>query len=180
MNGNVQRCAYCGTTLVVSTDSASAAPSGGVLRLEECGPNKIQVIKVIREYTGLGLKEAKDLSESAPCVLAENLDASRVERFRADLAAVGARAGTSAMVESPNPHAQSPASPASVTTSVFLQECGPNKIAVIKVIYQHTGLGLKESKDLCESAPCPLMENADPTRAAKFRDALVAAGARVR
>jgi regulator of protease activity HflC (stomatin/prohibitin superfamily) len=37
------------------------------------GPNKIQVIKVVRQFTGLGLKEAKDLVEHAPCVVKRNL-----------------------------------------------------------------------------------------------------------
>ena len=41
------------------------------VELTEVGPNKVKVIKVVREATGLGLKEAKDLVDSAPKVLAE-------------------------------------------------------------------------------------------------------------
>jgi large subunit ribosomal protein L7/L12 len=42
--------------------------------LKAAGPNKINVIKAIRELTGLGLKEAKDLVEGAPQVVKENID----------------------------------------------------------------------------------------------------------
>src|SRR5512135_2789634 len=93
--GAMQRCMYCGTTLVLG-GATQPAPQPGALRLEDCGPHKIQVIKVIREHTGLGLKEAKDLSEGTPCVLAQSDDPMRIERFRADLVALGARVSVTA------------------------------------------------------------------------------------
>ncbi|MFZ4567950.1 MAG: 50S ribosomal protein L7/L12 [Bacteroidota bacterium] len=63
---------------------ASAAPAAAVeeqtefdVELTEAGPNKLNVIKIVREITGLGLKEAKDLVEAAPKIVKEQI--SKVE-----------------------------------------------------------------------------------------------------
>ncbi len=54
------------------------------------GDKKIQVIKVVRAITGLGLKEAKDLVESAPCNVKEGVTNEEAEDFKAKLEEVGA------------------------------------------------------------------------------------------
>ncbi|TVQ80230.1 MAG: 50S ribosomal protein L7/L12 [Bradymonadales bacterium] len=61
------------------------------LHLEAMGDKKIDVIKVVRTITGLGLKEAKDLVESAPKLLKEALTKEDAEKFKKDLEAVGAK-----------------------------------------------------------------------------------------
>ena len=61
------------------------------LELTEVGPNKIKVIKVVREVTGLGLKEAKDLVEGAPKVLKEAADKASADDIKAKLEAEGAK-----------------------------------------------------------------------------------------
>lgn len=58
--------------------------------LKEAGANKIQVIKVVRELTSLGLKEAKDLVESAPKPIKEAVSKEDAEAARAKLSEVGA------------------------------------------------------------------------------------------
>ena len=50
--------------------------------LKECGPKKIQVIKVVRELTGLGLKEAKDLVDGAPKAVKETRPRTKPRRSR--------------------------------------------------------------------------------------------------
>ena len=60
--------------------------------LAEIGPNKIPVIKVVRELTGLGLKEAKDLVEAAPKAVKEGVNKEEAEAARAKLEAEGAKA----------------------------------------------------------------------------------------
>ena len=60
--------------------------------LNDFGPNKIQVIKVVRELTGLGLKEAKDLVEAAPKPVKEGVNKEEAEAARAKLEAEGAKA----------------------------------------------------------------------------------------
>jgi large subunit ribosomal protein L7/L12 len=58
--------------------------------LESVGDKKIQVIKVVRELTSLGLKEAKDLVDGAPKALLEKVNKEAAEKAKADLEAVGA------------------------------------------------------------------------------------------
>jgi len=58
--------------------------------LTEVGPNKIPVIKVVRELTGLGLKEAKDLVDSAPSNVKEAVSKADAEAMKAKLEDVGA------------------------------------------------------------------------------------------
>jgi large subunit ribosomal protein L7/L12 len=60
--------------------------------LQEIGANKIQVIKVVRELTSLGLKEAKDLVEAAPKPIKEAISKEDAEAAKAKLAEVGATA----------------------------------------------------------------------------------------
>ena len=59
--------------------------------LEADGGKKIQVIKVVRELTGLGLKEAKDLVEAAPKAVLEKVNKETAEKAKAKLEAEGAK-----------------------------------------------------------------------------------------
>ena len=59
--------------------------------LKEAGPNKINVIKVVREITGLGLKEAKDLVEAAPKPLKEGVSKAESDEFKKKLEEAGAK-----------------------------------------------------------------------------------------
>jgi len=61
------------------------------VELTEVGPNKIKVIKVIRELTGLGLKESKDLVEGAPKIVKEQLNKEEAEAAKAKLEEQGAK-----------------------------------------------------------------------------------------
>ena len=61
------------------------------VELTDVGPNKIKVIKVVREATGLGLKEAKDLVEAAPKVLKEGAAKAEADDIKAKLEAEGAK-----------------------------------------------------------------------------------------
>ncbi|HAP72568.1 MAG TPA: 50S ribosomal protein L7/L12 [Lachnospiraceae bacterium] len=61
------------------------------VELTEVGPNKIKIIKVVREATGLGLKESKDLVEGAPKVVKEALPKKDADDLKAKLEAEGAK-----------------------------------------------------------------------------------------
>ena len=63
--------------------------------------------------------------------------------------------------------------------NVEITEIGPNKIAVIKVVRELTGLGLKEAKDLVDAAPKAIKENIKPEEAKEIADKLTEAGATV-
>ena len=76
---------------------AGAAPAAAVeeqteftIVLKEVGAKKIQVIKVVREITGLGLKEAKDLVDGAPKNVKENVSKDEAAQLKAKLEAEGA------------------------------------------------------------------------------------------
>ena len=82
--------------------AAVAAPAGGAAApaeeksefdvvLKEIGANKVQVIKAVRELTGLGLKEAKDLVDGAPKTVKEGLAKADAEEAQKKLEAAGAK-----------------------------------------------------------------------------------------
>jgi large subunit ribosomal protein L7/L12 len=61
------------------------------VELKEAGANKIQVIKAVREITGLGLKEAKDLVEAAPKTVKEGVSKAEAEEMKKKLEEAGAK-----------------------------------------------------------------------------------------
>jgi large subunit ribosomal protein L7/L12 len=63
--------------------------------------------------------------------------------------------------------------------TAILTEIGPNKIPVIKVVRELTGLGLKEAKDLVDGFPKPVKEGVNKDEAAKIKAALEGQGAKV-
>ena len=86
----------------VSAVAAAAPAAGGAVAgaaeekssfdvvLKEVGANKIQVIKVVRDATGLGLKEAKDLVDGAPKTVKEGVSKEDAEALKAKFVEVGA------------------------------------------------------------------------------------------
>jgi large subunit ribosomal protein L7/L12 len=86
--------------VVAAAPAAAGAPAGPAPAAEEkteftvvlksAGANKINVIKVVREITGLGLKEAKDLVESAPKPVKEGIPKEEAEKIAKKLQEVGA------------------------------------------------------------------------------------------
>ena len=71
--------------------AAAAEQTEFTVVLKESGANKINVIKVVREITGLGLKEAKDLVEAAPKPLKEGVGKAEAEDFKKKLEEAGAK-----------------------------------------------------------------------------------------
>ena len=80
---------------VVMAAAGAAAPAEEKTEFDveptEAGANKIKVIKVVREITGLGLKEAKDLVEGAPKMVKEGADKATADDIKAKLEAEGAK-----------------------------------------------------------------------------------------
>ena len=90
-----------GITAAAPVAAAAAAPAGGAAAeaeektsfdvvLTEAGGQKIQVIKVVRAVTGLGLKEAKDLVDSAPKPVKEGVNQEEADSIKAQLEEAGA------------------------------------------------------------------------------------------
>ena len=74
-------------------DGAAAAEEKDEFDVEltEVGPNKVKVIKVVREVTGLGLKEAKEVVDGAPKVVKEGASKAEAEDIKTKLEAEGAK-----------------------------------------------------------------------------------------
>ena len=94
-----------GVTAAAPVAAAASAPAAGgaapaaaaeeqtefTAILAEIGPNKIPVIKVVRELTGLGLKEAKDLVDASPKPVKEGIAKDEAEKIKAALEEQGAK-----------------------------------------------------------------------------------------
>ena len=86
--------AAAGVAVVAAGPAAGAAEEEKTefnIELTEVGADKIKVIKVVREMTGLGLKEAKEAVESAPKVLKEGVSKDEAEAAKKQLEEVGAK-----------------------------------------------------------------------------------------
>lgn len=82
-----------GMMMVAPTAEAAAKPEEKTefdVVLESFGENKINVIKVVRAATGLGLKEAKDLVEGVPSKVKEGISKEDAEKLKAELVGAGA------------------------------------------------------------------------------------------
>ena len=99
---NEKKCKFCyviaAIALIVAIAGAAAPAAAAAeektefdVELTEVGPNKVKVIKVVREATGLGLKEAKDLVDGAPKILKEAADKATADDIKAKLEAEGAK-----------------------------------------------------------------------------------------
>lgn len=74
----------------VAGGAAAEEKSSFNIELKETGAQKIQVIKVLREALGLGLKEAKDMTDKAPIMVKEGADKKTADELKAKLEAAGA------------------------------------------------------------------------------------------
>ncbi|MCX6174394.1 MAG: 50S ribosomal protein L7/L12 [Ignavibacteriales bacterium] len=119
-----------------------------------------KIVEIVEKIKALTLVEASELKKALE------------EEFGVTAAAPMMMAG---------PAAGAAAAPVEEKTEfdVILQAAGATKINVIKVVRAHTGLGLKEAKDLVDGAPKPVKEAVSKDEAEKIRKELEAAGATV-
>ena len=84
--------AAAGVVVAAAADAGAAAEekTDFDVELTDVGPNKVKVIKVVREATGLGLKEAKEVVEAAPKVIKEGASKAEADEIKAKLEAEGA------------------------------------------------------------------------------------------
>ena len=116
------------------------------------------IAKFIEEIKGMTVMELADLVKAIE------------EEFGVSAAAPVAVAGAAAAA---------PAAEEKTDFDVILSDVGANKIAVIKVVREITGLGLKEAKDLVDNAPKALKEGASKEEADSIKEKIEAAGAKV-
>jgi large subunit ribosomal protein L7/L12 len=116
-----------------------------------------EVIEIVKGMTALELKELKELFE---------------ETF-------GVTAAAPVAVAAAGPVAAAPAAEEKTEFDVILKNAGANKINVIKVVREATGLGLKEAKDVVDGAPKPVKEKISKADAEALAAKLKEAGAEV-
>ena len=105
------------------------------------------------------------------------LEASELVKAMEEKFGVSAAAPVAAVAAAPAAAAEAAEGPSEV--SVILASAGANKIPVLKIVRDLTGLGLKEAKDLVDGAPKPVKENIKPEEAEAIKKQLEEAGATV-
>ncbi len=131
---------------------------------KELSPKLEEIIKSIEGLTALELSDlVKGLEDRFGIQAAAPMAAGMMMPMGAAAGAAGAEAAQEEKTE----------------FDVVLTEVGPNKIAVIKEVRAATSLGLKEAKDLVESAPKAVKEGASKEEAEELKKKLEAAGAKV-
>ena len=85
--------AAAGVVVAAAADAGAAEEEKTEFDVEltEIGPNKVTVIKIVRDYTGLGLKEAKELVDKAPSIIKEGISKAEADDLIAKLAEEGAK-----------------------------------------------------------------------------------------
>ncbi len=131
---------------------------------KELSPKLEEIIKTIEGLTAL---ELSDLVKGLEDRFGIQAAAPMAAGMMMPMAGAGGAAGAEAAQEE------------KTEFDVVLTEVGPNKIAVIKEVRAATSLGLKEAKDLVESAPKPVKEGASKEEAEELKKKLEAAGAKV-
>ena len=117
-------------------------------------------VKVLAEkLVGLTVKEVQELAEFLKSEYGIEPAAAAV--------VVSAGGGEAAVVEE------------KTAFNVILKAAGPNKLAIVKIVKELTGLGLKEAKDLVDGAPKPIKEGVDKATAEELKNKLTEAGAEV-
>ncbi|MDI6759257.1 MAG: 50S ribosomal protein L7/L12 [Candidatus Brocadiaceae bacterium] len=134
----------------MTTETAKAAPSE-------------KINQILDLVGGLTLLETSQLVKA----FEERFDVTAMAAAPVAVAAAGAPAAAAAPAEE------------KTTFDIILKSAGANKIQVIKVVRVHTTLGLKEAKELVDSAPKPLKEGVSKEDAAKIKKELEEAGATV-
>ena len=107
------------------------------------------------------------------------LEAAELVKAMAEKFGVSAAAPVAVAAAAPAAGAEAAGAEAPSEVSVILANAGANKIPVLKLVREITGLGLKEAKDLVDGAPKPIKENVKPEEAKEIKAKLEEAGATV-
>lgn len=144
--------------------------------LESSGSSKLNVVKVVKAITGLGLRESKEIVDSAPAIVRQGISKEEADSVQAQLQQAGGTAGTACSGGSDSvtpPTGPIPTADCTVT----LENSGFKKINVIKTVRAISGLGLKGAKDLVENTPAIVRQGISKQEADADQSKLQAEGA---
>lgn len=148
------------------------------IKLIHCGDSKLLIVKIIKELTGLGLKEAKDLADGVPCIILDNIPRNNAKSIIAQLEDAGAKAEIVKLKQTQH-HVSSKNGKVEECNDVVLINSGAAKLQVVKIIKDLTGLGLKESKDIVDSTPSYIKKYVSVNEAESLKAILESTGAEV-
>ncbi len=137
------------------------------------GKDLMANLRVLRKASGLKVGEVKALMDGVPGEVKTGLTKADAEAMVKELTEVGFTADMAATGVA----AKASGADADAAHSVVLTSSGAKKIHVIKIVREHTGLGLKESKELVESAPVEIKSGISKSDADAILAALQAVGA---
>lgn len=165
--------------LVLVSSVVLAEDTGYSVLLQDGGERKIDVLKVVREYTSMSLRDAKDLIDGPkPKLVRAGLSRDEATAFLNALTAKGATAEVRHEGGHPVAPVVAVAPVKSERFEVKLESWGASKIQVIKIVRERTGLGLAETKTLVESAPAVMVKGLNRPQAESMVAELIAVGAK--
>lgn len=141
--------------------------------ISTAGKDLMTSVRVLRKVSGLKVGEVKALIDGVPSEVKTGLSISEAEAMLTELK----EAGFAAEMTASGDAAEASGADAEVTHSVFLTDFGSKKIHVIKIVRQYTKLGLKDTKELVESAPVELKAGLSKAEAEAMLAELQAVGA---
>ena len=118
------------------------------LTLENPGDQTLKVIQAVRDALGLGLKEAKDLVDSAPCILMDNVYYSDAKSLYDTLVGLGA---TVTLVDNDN---ETPGQ----AWLVSLENVGANSPQIVSILQNKLGISSTEAQAILQDLPCIVLE----------------------
>jgi len=164
----------------MSSDKATAKDTRKKQK-EEASEMTTEEEKAPKKRTTAAKKETKPMSKDDVVATIKEMTVLELSELVKTLEETfGVSAAAPAMVAAPTAEAAAPAEAEEQTEfSVVLKDIGANKISVIKAVREVTTLGLKEAKELVESAPKPVREGVNKAEAATLKEKLEAAGATI-
>ena len=148
--------------------------------LKNPGPQNVQVINRIKELLSIGLEEAKGIVDRAPVIIKQGMTEAEAKAIQSELIALGAdvevRVPKQRTGERPRTGTR-PGNEQCISFAVFLKNPGPQKLQVIKKTNELLNIGLKDAKDLVDSAPVALKEGMTEAEAKAIQAELIALGA---
>ena len=118
--------------------------------LESTGPAKLSIVKTVKELLRIGLKEAKDLADSAPTIIATNIEEHIANILKRELEKIGGTVSITSFTKKKTKE---------TLYDVILESAGPSKLQIVKAVKEALGIGLKEAKDLVDNAPTIIATN---------------------
>ena len=144
--------------------------------LKNNGPQKLQVLKKIKELLNIGLKEAKDFIDSAPVTLIEGITEAEAKAIQSEL--IDAGADVVLTVQQQNAE-EEPRDEEDNSFAVFLKNPGPQNVQVINRIKELLNIGLEEAKGIVDRAPVIIKQGMTEAEAKAIQAELIALDADV-